>query len=155
MPAVDLTRPCTKWSYQIKSVEEVRSVVHEAYRVALTGKQGPVHLDLPKDVMTSLLKGASLPLPMSPPPTPIDGRALERVVQLLTTAKKPILYVGQGANNAPDELLAVAEAIGCPLLRQCTLWVSSLSITRSRCTCWACMAPPANFAIQSPTSLSR
>jgi acetolactate synthase-1/2/3 large subunit len=113
--AVDLTRPCTKWSYQVKCVEEVRSVVHEAYRVASSGKQGPVHLDLPKDVMTSLLKGGSLPLPMSPPPTPIDTRALERVVQLLTTAKKPILYVGQGANGAPAELLELAEAIGCPV----------------------------------------
>ena len=39
--AVDLTRPCTKWSYQVKSVEEVRSVVHEAFRVASTGKRGP------------------------------------------------------------------------------------------------------------------
>lgn len=37
--AVDLTRPCTKWSYQVQSVEEVRSVVHEAFRVALSGKQ--------------------------------------------------------------------------------------------------------------------
>jgi len=113
--AVDLTRPCTKWSYQVKSVEEVRSVVHEAYRVASSGKQGPVHLDLPKDVMTSLLRGGSLPLPMSPPPVPIDRRALERVVQLLNTAKKPILYVGQGANGSPEELLALAEAIGCPV----------------------------------------
>jgi acetolactate synthase-1/2/3 large subunit len=52
---------------------------------------------------------------MSPPPTPIDTRALERVVQLLTTAKKPILYVGQGANGAPAELLELAEAIGCPV----------------------------------------
>ena len=39
--AVDLTKPCTKWSYQVQSVEEVRSVVHEAFRVASTGKRGP------------------------------------------------------------------------------------------------------------------
>ena len=97
--AVDLTRPCTKWSYQVKSVEEVRSVVHEAFRVASTGKRGPVHLDLPKDVMTAVLNGASLPLPENPPEIAIDRRAVERVAQLLSVAKKPILYVGQGANE--------------------------------------------------------
>jgi len=112
--AVDLTRPCTKWSYQVKSVEEVRSVVHEAYRVASSGKRGPVHLDLPKDVMTTLLRGGSLPLPMQPPEIPTDMRSLEQVVRLLSTAKKPILYVGQGANNAPEELLALAEAANVP-----------------------------------------
>ena len=95
---------------QVKSIEEVRSVVHEAFRVASTGKRGPVHLDLPKDVMTAVLRGSSLPLPMQPPPIPVDPRTLERCAELLAIAKKPIFYVGQGANDAPDELLALAEA---------------------------------------------
>jgi acetolactate synthase-1/2/3 large subunit len=113
--AVDLTRPCTKWSYQVQCVEEVRSVVHEAYRVASTGKQGPVHLDLPKDVMTALLAGGSLPLALHPPPLTIDKGALEHIVQLLHTAEKPILYVGQGANEASAELHALAEALRVPV----------------------------------------
>jgi len=113
--AVDLTRPCTKWSYQVRSVEEVRSVVHEAYRVATSGKPGPVHLDLPKDVMTAVLRGSSLPLPMQPPSVPIDPRALARCAELLATAKKPIFYVGQGANDAAAELTALAEACNVPV----------------------------------------
>jgi len=113
--AVDLTRPCTKWSYQVRSVEEVRSVIHEAYRVASTGKRGPVHIDLPKDVMTSLLRGGSLPLPMQPPEMPVDRSALQRVVRLLQVAKKPIFYVGQGANEAAEELTALAEAANVPV----------------------------------------
>jgi len=113
--AVDLTKPCTKWSYQVKCVEEVRSVVHEAYRVASSGKQGPVHLDLPKDVMTAILRGGSLPLPMQPPPLPVDLHACKRLAELLAVAKKPILYVGQGANGAPEELLALAEAAQVPV----------------------------------------
>ena len=55
--------------------------------------------DLPKDVMTAVLNGASLPLPENPPEIAIDRRAVERVAQLLSVAKKPILYVGQGANE--------------------------------------------------------
>jgi len=113
--AVDLTRPCTKWSYQVQSVEEVRSVVHEAFRVALSGKQGPVHLDLPKDVMTAVLRGASLPLPLQPPEVPVDQSALARVAQLLKIAKKPIFYVGQGANEGKAELMALAEKANVPV----------------------------------------
>jgi len=93
----------------------VRSVVHEAFRVASSGKPGPVHLDLPKDVMTAVLRGASLPLPLQPPPHPIDERAVARVAQLLKIAKKPILYVGQGANAAPEELTRLAEAANVPV----------------------------------------
>ena len=93
--AVDLTRPCTKWSYQIKSVEEVRSVVHEAFHVAASGKPGPVHLDLPKDVMTAVLRGAGVPLPMLPPPVTPSKAVLEEVARMLSVAEKPILYVGQ------------------------------------------------------------
>ena len=113
--AVDLTRPCTKWSYQVRSVEEVRSVVHEAFRVATSGKPGPVHLDLPKDVMTAVLRGAGLPLPLQPPPAPIDHAALHQVAKLLSIAKKPIFYVGQGANGAHIELRALAEACNVPV----------------------------------------
>ena len=151
--AVDLTRPCTKWSYQVQSVEEVRSVMHEAFRVATTGKRGPVHIDLPKDIMTAVLQGAwlglgldpvgldphphphpspnphphphpnpnvlqgaAVPLPMQPPPQPVDRKALDHVANLLRVAKKPILYVGQGANDAVAELTALAELCNIPVL---------------------------------------
>jgi len=113
--AVDLTRPCTKWSYQVQSVEELRSVVHEAFRVASTGKRGPVHLDLPKDVMTTVLRGAAVPLPMQPPPQPYDRKSLEHVAHLIKIAKKPMLYVGQGANDAVAELTALAERANMPV----------------------------------------
>ena len=112
--AVDLTRPCTKWSYQVQSVEEIRSVVHEAFRVATTGKRGPVHLDLPKDIMTAVLQGAAVPLPMQPPPLPYDRKALDHVAHLLRVAKKPILYVGQGSLGPPRPLGAW-ETPGRPL----------------------------------------
>ena len=51
---------------------------------------------------------------MQPPPIPIDKKALNRVAELLAKAKKPIMYVGQGANDAPEELMALAEAAQIP-----------------------------------------
>jgi len=113
--AVDLTRPCTKWSYQIRSVEEVRSVVHEAFYVASSGKPGPVHLDLPKDVMTTLLRGAAPALPLKPPPISPSPASVQAVARLLSIAKKPIFYVGQGAIEAGDELMKLAEICDVPV----------------------------------------
>tara|TARA_B100000795_G_scaffold109968_1_gene81181 strand:- start:771 stop:1265 length:495 start_codon:yes stop_codon:yes gene_type:complete len=132
---------------------QVRSVMHEAFRVASSGKRGPVHIDLPKDIMTAVLQGAAVPLPMQPPPQArgymhmhgihltcafyaagarlyayswhahrmcvlpqaVDRKALDHVANLLRVAKKPILYVGQGANDAVAELTALAELCNIPV----------------------------------------
>lgn len=54
-PAVDLTRPCTKWSYQIKSAAEVPFVMDYAFYVARHGRPGPVFIDLPKDLQNQII----------------------------------------------------------------------------------------------------
>lgn len=113
--SVDLTRPCTKWSYQIRSVEEIRSVVHEAFAVAMTGKRGPVHLDLPKDVMVALLHGDELPVSVPPPRSAIDPSNLADIARLMNIAERPILYVGQGAIDCAPTLRAFAAASNIPV----------------------------------------
>jgi len=54
-PAVDLCRPCTKWSYQIKSAVELPLVMDYAFHVAREGRPGPVFVDLPKDLQNQIL----------------------------------------------------------------------------------------------------
>ena len=54
-PAVDMTRPCTKWSYQIKSAAELPLVMDYAFFVARNGRPGPVFIDLPKDLQNQVL----------------------------------------------------------------------------------------------------
>lgn len=54
-PAVDMTRPCTKWSYQIKSAAELPFVMDYAFYVATHGRPGPVFVDLPKDLQNQIL----------------------------------------------------------------------------------------------------
>ncbi|EEC47366.1 carboxy-lyase [Phaeodactylum tricornutum CCAP 1055/1] len=56
-PAVDLTRPCTKWSYQIKSAAEIPLVMDYAFYIARNGRPGPVFVDLPKDLLNQILTG--------------------------------------------------------------------------------------------------
>jgi len=113
--SVDLTRPCTKWSYQIRSVEEIRAVVHEAFLVANSGKKGPVHLDLPKDVMVALLSGEELPISAPPPIKAIDPSNLADIARLMNMAERPILYVGQGAIDCAPILRAFAAAANIPV----------------------------------------
>ena len=74
-----------------------------------------MHIDLPKDIMTAVLQGAAVPLPMQPPPQAVDRKALDHVAHLLRVAKKPILYVGQGANDAVSELTQLAELCNIPV----------------------------------------
>ena len=54
-PAVELTKPCTKWSYQIKSAVELPLVMDYAFHVAREGRPGPVFIDLPKDLQTQVI----------------------------------------------------------------------------------------------------
>jgi acetolactate synthase-1/2/3 large subunit len=113
--SVDLTRPCTKWSYQVRTVEEIRSVVHEAFAVANSGKKGPVHLDLPKDVMVALLSGEELPVSAPSPLKAIDPSNLADIARLVNMAERPILYVGQGAIDCAPVLRAFAAATNIPV----------------------------------------
>lgn len=59
-PAVDLTKPCTKWSYQIKSAAEVPFIMDYAFYVARNGRPGPVFIDLPKDLQNQVIDDESI-----------------------------------------------------------------------------------------------
>jgi len=59
-PAVDLTKPCTKWSYQIKSATELPFVMEYAFFIAAHGRPGPVFIDLPKDLMNNVIDEDSI-----------------------------------------------------------------------------------------------
>jgi len=113
--SVDLTRPCTKWSYQVQSVEEVEAVIDEAFAIANHRKKGPVFIDLPKDIMTATLQGGALPAAAHPPIPPPDEAALNEVVRLINIAERPIIIAGQGIIDAKEELTALAEAANIPV----------------------------------------
>jgi len=114
--AVELTRPCTKWSYQVQSVEEIEAVIDEAFAIANHRKKGPVHIDLPKDVMTTILQGASLPPATERPKIdPPNGDLLAEVARLINTAKRPIIIAGQGIIDGGEELAHLASKADIPV----------------------------------------
>jgi len=113
--AVDLTRPCTKWSYQIQSVEEIDAVIAEAFAIANDRKKGPVHLDLPKDVMTGTLQGAALGTAAHPEHQTPNEALIAEVAAMINKAEKPLIIAGQGIIDSKEELTALANAANIPV----------------------------------------
>ncbi len=101
---VGITRPCTKHNWLVKDVKELPQILHEAFRVATSGRPGPVVVDIPKDVQFA--RGRYLPpQAVEPQPNyrPVRQASLDQVraaMELMATAKRPILYTGGGVINS-------------------------------------------------------
>jgi acetolactate synthase I/II/III large subunit len=104
---VGITRPCTKHNWLVKDVNELAKVLHEAFRIAKTGRPGPVVVDIPKDVQFA--KGTyHAPSPVIEqksykPRIQGDLNQIKAAIELMASAKKPMLYTGGGVVNSGPE----------------------------------------------------
>lgn len=117
---VGITRPCTKYNYIVRDVNELVGIVHEAFYLARTGRPGPVLIDLPKDVSAQLALLTPVPevrLPGYHPSRPADPRLVQKAMEILLGARRPVLYAGGGIVHASGsaELLSLAEALRLPV----------------------------------------
>ncbi|MEM9106455.1 MAG: acetolactate synthase 3 large subunit, partial [Pseudomonadota bacterium] len=104
---VGITRPCTKHNWLVRSVDDLPRVLHEAFRIAQTGRPGPVVVDIPKDVQFATGEYT--------PPSPVteqksyqpkvqgDLDAIREAIALMGEAKRPVIYSGGGVINAGPE----------------------------------------------------
>nr|WP_281175853.1 acetolactate synthase 3 large subunit [Ahrensia marina] len=104
---VGITRPCTKHNWLVKSVEELPRVLHEAFRIATTGRPGPVVVDVPKDVQFALGTYCGPQVAEArisyKPKMEADSARIKKAVALMAKAKKPIIYSGGGVINSGDK----------------------------------------------------
>lgn len=117
-----ITRPCTKHNYLVKDPNDVARVVHEAFYVARSGRPGPVVIDMPKDVQLGIgtyVGPEKVVHRTYQPRIKGDTSAVERAVNLIAGAKKPIFYTGGGViNSGPDasaRLVEFARLTGVPV----------------------------------------
>jgi acetolactate synthase-1/2/3 large subunit/sulfoacetaldehyde acetyltransferase len=112
---VGLFKPITKLALQVNKTERIPEMLHYAFRTALSGKQGPVFLDIPRDLMD----GQSIDAAAVVPPetyravedrTEGDPRAIQRAATLLAQAQRPVLLAGGGIIDADASAEAVALA---------------------------------------------
>jgi len=100
---VGITRPCTKHNWLVKNVADLARVLHEAFYVARTGRPGPVVVDIPKDVQfaTGTYTGPKdVRHKTYQPRVKGDANAIAHAVQLMSHARRPVLYTGGGVINS-------------------------------------------------------
>lgn len=117
-----ITMPVTKHNYLAKDADDLDRVVQEAFYVARTGRPGPVLVDIPKDVSTGqVLEGKPVPETVSlrgyQPTYQGHVRQIEKALDLIATAERPLVYAGGGVvlSGASAELLEFVEAAAIPV----------------------------------------
>ncbi len=117
---VGITRPCTKHNYLVNKAEDLLPTLREAFHIARTGRPGPVLVDLPKDVVASMIEFTEKkPIRMQnyqPTYEPHLGQ-VEKACKAILKAKQPVLYVGGGVilSNSNEELTVLAKNLNIPV----------------------------------------
>jgi len=98
--AVGVTRPITKHNFLVKDVKDLAFIIKEAFYLAKSGRPGPVHIDIPKDVTVNKTKfeyPEKIELKTYKPTYKGNKRAIKRAVEAIKKAKKPVFYIGGGS----------------------------------------------------------
>src|SRR2546425_385171 len=117
---VGITRSCTKHNFLVKDGNDLGPIIHEAFHIASTGRPGPVHVDLPNDILVKewdLVWPDKIHMRSYNPNYEGHPGQIKRAAKLLARAKKPILYVGGGviSADASAELRELAEMAQLPV----------------------------------------
>ncbi len=117
---VGITRPITKQNYLVRDVNNLESVLREAFHIATHGRPGPVLVDLPKDMLNTKarFKGTKqVDIPSFKPTIHGHQPQIAKAARMLSEAKRPLIYVGGGAilGNAWKEVTEFAERLNIPV----------------------------------------
>ncbi|MDY3591454.1 acetolactate synthase large subunit [Enterobacter kobei] len=107
--------PITKHNYLVRDISELPQVISDAFRIAQSGRPGPVWIDIPKDVQTAEIEIDVLPEPGDRAPAPeFSAESVRDAAAMINAAKRPVLYLGGGAVNAANEIRQFAEKASLP-----------------------------------------
>lgn len=119
---IGVSRPIVKHSFSIKHPSEIPQVLKKAYHIASTGRPGPVVVDVPKNMTMPNEKfeykyPESVSIRSYMPPTRGHGGQIKKAVDLIKTAKKPVIYAGGGVilGGASDVLVQLAQTLNFPV----------------------------------------
>ena len=117
--AVGISRPCTKHNYLVTDAKDLPRVMKEAFYIASTGRPGPVHVDIPKDVTAQIAEFVypdSVELETYKPTIKGNLRQIKKAVDAIAEASRPIFYLGGGIinSNAADEVRELVNMTNIP-----------------------------------------
>ena len=119
---IGITRPCVKHNFLVKDLSKLAETIKKAFFIATTGRPGPVVVDIPKDITDPNIK-----IPYDYPETvsirsynpQVKGHRwqIKKAVELLATARQPMIYTGGGVvlGNASDALVQLTRRLGFPI----------------------------------------
>ena len=117
-----ITRPCTKHNWLVKDIKDLSKIIHEAFKVATTGRPGPVLVDIPKDIQFAKISYSKPKIQKK-----LNGKAsnvfsqkdIDYLIDLMNKSKKPIFYSGGGVINsgpeASESLRELVQLTGFPI----------------------------------------
>ena len=119
---VALFKPITKASFPVNKIERLPDAIRQAFRIATSGKMGPVMVDIPRD----LLPGAEIDLDLLPPESYRSGQTrargdrnlIDKAARTLLSAQRPVILAGGGIqwSNAGEEVSRLADLIGAAVV---------------------------------------
>jgi sulfoacetaldehyde acetyltransferase len=116
---VSIFKPITKWSVQVNRAERIPEMFRQAFRMAMSGKKGPVHIDLPRDLLYEKMDVDIQPKERYRPNVRVGGdtQAVTTALQLLRKAERPVIVAGGGVlwSGATEEVLEFAESLTIPV----------------------------------------
>jgi acetolactate synthase-1/2/3 large subunit len=107
-------RDVTKWSVRVDEAEDIPGIMAEAFSIATSGRPGPVHIDLPEDLVEGPPSEIWDYTRVSAPAAQVDLDLVDRLVEMLLGAERPMICAGAGvrASGATSELVRLAEVLG-------------------------------------------
>ncbi len=117
--AVGISRSCVKHNYLVKDVNELPKILKEAFYIARTGRPGPVHIDIPKDVTAQIgefVYPKSIKLKTYKPNYNGNPRQIKKAIELIAESKRPVLYLGGGvmSSSATKPVREFVQLTGIP-----------------------------------------
>jgi len=117
--AVGISRSCTKHNYLVTDATDLARVLKEAFYIASSGRPGPVHVDIPKDVTAQIAEfdySVELNLETYKPHTKGNPRQIKKAMEAISKAKRPLFYLGGGIinSNAAYDVRELVHATGIP-----------------------------------------
>lgn len=117
---VGITRPCVKHNFLVERVEDLAVTIKKAFYIAMSGRPGPVVVDIPKDVTANVAEyeyPESIEIRSYKPTTKGHPGQIKKAMQLIEGAQKPMIYSGGGVilDNASKQLMQFARALGFPI----------------------------------------
>lgn len=122
--AVGISRSCVKHNYLVKNIEELPRILKEAFYIARTGRPGPVHIDVPKDITAAVGKfeyPKEINIPTYKPTYKGNAKQIKKAAEVIEASKRPLVYVGGGAisSQASELVREFVKKAGIPSV--CTL----------------------------------